>query len=106
MEDLTHTNTFLCVNDEPCRLYRPGHHIHAIHWSAAHRSPEFLQDAIVRAVEGGRVDVEYLDGRSETYWNHHDLAAALSPGDPVSIHSRFHLLIVGMRSFNVADEPL
>ena len=106
MEDLTHTNTFVCADGEPCRLYRPGHHIHAIHWSAARRSPEFLRDAIVRAVEGNRVEVEYLDGRSETYWNHENLAALLSPGVPVSIHTQFHLLVVGMRSFNVAAEPL
>lgn len=103
MEDLTHTNNFVCVDGEPCRLYKPGHHTHSIHWRQAHRTREHFRDAIVREVDGHHVTVEFVDGGSETYWNHEDLPSLLSSGDPVGVHSEFHLLIAGFKALNLAD---
>jgi len=106
MEDLEHTNNFVCVDGGPCRRYHPGHHVHWIHWGAAFRSPEFFKDAIVREVGEHIVEVEYLDGASETYWNHEDLPSLLAPGDPVSLHTEHHLLVVGSRALNVVRARL
>ena len=102
MEDLAHTHNFACVDGEPCRRYQPGHHTHSIHWARAARSPELFRDAIVREMEGHRVAVEYLDGGSGMYWNHEVLATLLRPGDPVSVHSQYHLLRVGSRCLNLS----
>ena len=102
MEDLAHTNNFVCIDGEPCRKYKPGHHTHSIHWSQAFRTPQQFRGAIVREAEGHRVAVDFVDGGSETYWNHEDLETLLSPGDPVSVHSRFHLLVAGTVALNLA----
>jgi hypothetical protein len=102
MENLANTHNFACVDGEPCQRYGPGHHTHSIHRGAVARSPEFFRDAIVREVEEHRVVVEYLDGSSGIYWNHEELATLLTPGDPVSVHSQYHLLMVGSRWLNVS----
>lgn len=102
MEDLALTHNFICIDGEPCRSYQPGHHTHAIQWSRAMRSPELFRDALVRETEGHRVVVECLDGSSETFWNHEDLATLLTPGGPVSVHTHYRLLTAGSRWVNIS----
>lgn len=103
MEDLDYSDNFVCVDGKPCRNFEAGHHTHWIHRGAADRSSDPYQDAIVRAVDGHEVVVEFPDGSSETYWNHEDLAAVLTAGNAVSVHSKHHLLVVGDVALNVAS---
>ncbi len=73
------------------------HHIHSIHVG---RTPWGWRDALVAAVTGPSVHVEYLDGQATpVLWHHRAIGVEL--GDPVRVHDEYHAVAFPFGWFNV-----
>lgn len=102
MSETTDPGTAACLG-EPCRSYRPGHNVHFIQLKQAGLAAWNWRDAVVVALEGLDVRLRYLANDHEFSVRHHKaLDSWLQPGDPVSVHERFHLLLAGDTAFSVA----
>ena len=71
------------------------------HLAAA--EPEGWHDAIVEEVTpSGWIRLSAVHGAASILvWNHSDLSGMLSPGDPVAINPKHHVLAAGDYRFNV-----
>lgn len=93
----------MCDHGDTCSSFAPGHALHLIQARLASATPSEWSDAIVEAsdVRSGFVIVRTLDGTAVALWNGTGAAAAATPGTPVALHERYHVLAVGGARFNV-----
>lgn len=93
----------MCVHGRACSTFAPGHAVHLIQTRLASATPSEWLDGIVESVDAeGTVTVRTIaDGAQLLAWNGDGAAALVSPGTPVALHERYHVLAVGERRFNV-----
>jgi hypothetical protein len=94
----------MCDHGDTCSSFAPGHALHLIQARLASATPSDWADAIVEASDerSGFVIVRTLsDGTPVALWNGTGAAAAATPGTPVALHERYHVLAVGGARFNV-----
>ncbi|WP_235007889.1 hypothetical protein [Microbacterium timonense] len=94
----------MCDHGDVCSSFAPGHALHLIQARLAAATPSDWSDAIVEASDprSGFVIVRTLaDGAAIALWNGTGAAAAATPGTPVALHERYHVLAVGGARFNV-----
>lgn len=92
----------MCAVGGSCSSFRPGHAVHLIQARLVSATPTEWVDAIVTAIEpDGTVELHTVaDGARITVWNGAGAADAVSPGLPVALHARYHVLNAGGRLFN------
>lgn len=92
----------MCAIGGACSTFAPGHAVHLIQARLVSATPAEWIDAIVTAVDAeGTVTLHLIaDGVLVTVWNGAGAADAVSPGLPVALHGRYHVLNVGGRLFN------
>ena len=94
----------MCDHGDTCSSFAPGHALHLIQARLASATPSEWVDAIVEASDerSGFVIVRTLtDAAPIALWNGIGAAAAATPGTPVALHERYHVLAVGGSRFNV-----
>jgi hypothetical protein len=94
----------MCDHGDSCSSFAAGHALHLIQARLASATPSDWADAIVEASDArsGFVIVRTLsDGASVALWNGTGAAATATPGTPVALHERYHVLAVGGERFNV-----
>jgi hypothetical protein len=93
----------MCDHGGTCSSFAPGHALHLIQARLASATPSDWADAIVEASDAaaGFVIVRTLSGDEVALWNGTGAAAAATPGTPVALHERYHVLAVGAARFNV-----
>lgn len=94
----------MCVAGEACTSYAPGHAVHLIQARVVSATPTEWLDAIVVDADAtaGTVELRTLDGASILVWNGLGAAATVQTGEPVSFHSRYHVLNARGELFNCA----
>ncbi len=96
--------TCMCDHGDTCSSFAPGHALHLIQARLAAATPSEWADAIVEASDrrSGVVIVRTVaDGAPVALWNGTGAAAAVTPGTPIALHERYHVLAVGSARFNV-----
>ncbi|MCW3494776.1 hypothetical protein [Microbacterium sp. SSM24] len=96
--------TCMCDHGDACSSFAPGHALHLIQSRLAAATPSEWSDAIVEHADAasGVVLLRTLaDGEPVAVWNGAGAALVLTPGAPVSLHERYHVLAVGRERFNV-----
>lgn len=94
----------MCGTGEACTSFAPGHALHLIQARLAASTPSYWVDGIVERVDGaeGVVVVRDLGSAAvRTLWSGVGAARAVVVGEPVAVHSRYHVLTVGTARFNV-----
>jgi len=86
-----------------CLNQGAGHAMHALQERVASATPSKWRDGLISHVTaGGWIGVELLEsGTTEWLWNHADLTASVTVGQPVAVHAVYHTLAVGRERFNV-----
>ena len=95
----------MCDHGAACSSYAPGHALHLIQSRLAAATPSDWADAIVESVDAGTgaIVVRTLsDAAPIPLWSGAGAAIVLTPGAPVALHERYHVLAVGRERFNVA----
>lgn len=86
----------MCVHD------RSGHTLTQMRLALALATPRGWRDGVLVGVDAdGWIDVVTLDGAALRLWNHADLTAVLTPGEPVAVHADYDVLIAGDVRLNV-----
>jgi hypothetical protein len=96
--------TCMCDHGDACSSFAPGLALHLIQSRLAAATPSDWSDAIVEHADAasGVILVRTLaDGTPIALWNGAGAALVLTPGAPVSVHDRYHVLAVGRERFNV-----
>ena len=96
--------TCMCGIGAACTSFAPGHALHLIQARLVSATPAEWVDAIVElADEAERTLVirDLASGLVRTLWSGRGAAARVTPGDPVALHGRYHVLAVGTERFNV-----
>ncbi|WP_188675872.1 hypothetical protein [Subtercola lobariae] len=90
-----------------CARAAEGHSLHPMRRRLAAATPSKWADAIVSSVsEDGWLELVSVETSSTVQvWHHHDLAEALSIGEPVALHAAYNVLAVGSEWFSVVVEP-
>lgn len=99
----------MCDHGGSCSSFAPGHALHLIQARLAAATPAEWADAIVEESDerSGFVVVRTLaDGTSLVLWNGVGAAATATPGTPVALHERYHVLAVGGARYNVLRAEL
>ena len=93
----------MCDHGDVCSSFAPGHALHLIQARLASATPSDWADAIVADADArsGFVIVRTLSGEEIALWNGTGAADAATPGTPVALHERYHVLAVGGARFNV-----
>jgi len=66
-------------------------------------TPSKFSDAFVESIEAdGRISVIGFDGSRSVLWHHSRLADEVAVGEPVALHTVYHVLAIGSRRLNVA----
>jgi hypothetical protein len=97
----------MCVQGDACSTVAPGHGLHLIQARLASATPADWVDAIVESVSprDGVVVLRTIDHASRIeVWSGAGAAGAASPGAPVALHRRYHVLAVGAQRFNVLTD--
>lgn len=89
-----------------CAHATPGHDLHPVQRRLAAATPTRWVDAIAGATsDDGWLDLLSLDGELVArVWHHEHLAEIVRQGDPVALHTRYHVLAAAGEWRNVADE--
>lgn len=94
----------MCDHGSACSSFAPGHALHLIQSRLASATPAEWADAIVEHADrdSGVVLVRTVADESPiALWNGAGAALLLTPGSPVALHERYHVLAVGRERFNV-----
>jgi hypothetical protein len=95
----------MCDHGDVCSSFAPGHALHLIQSRLAAATPSDWADAIVESADAssGVIVVRGLsDGAAPVaLWNGAGAAVVLTPGTPVALHERYHVLAVGRERFNI-----
>ena len=92
----------MCVHGGSCSTYTAGHAVHLVQARLIASTPSQWVDAIVDDVDEsvGEIVLRLLTtGTPVRVWS---AAGALTPGEPVALHPRYHALSVGGALVNVA----
>lgn len=94
----------MCIDGGACSSVAPGHALHLIQARLASATPSDWVDAFVTAVDdaSGHVVVRTVEGEPIAVWSAAGATDAVTVGEPVALHSRYHVLAVGAHRFNVA----
>jgi hypothetical protein len=99
----------MCDHGASCSSFAPGHALHLIQARLAAATPSEWADAIVEESDqrSGFVIVRTLtDATPIVLWNGVGAAATATPGTPVALHERYHVLAVGGTRYNVLRAEL
>lgn len=94
----------MCSHGGTCSSYAPGHALHLIQSRLAAATPSDWIDAIVEGADAATGDVvlrSIHDASRLPLWNAEGAAESLAVGEPVALHSRYDVLSVGTRRYNV-----
>nr|WP_188241703.1 hypothetical protein [Microbacterium sp. MF43] len=94
----------MCDYGSACSSFAPGHALHLIQSRLASATPSEWSDAIVEHADAasGVILVRTLEGGEPVaLWNGAGASLVLSPGAPVALHGRYHVLAAGRERFNV-----
>ena len=100
------TNRFHeCALGESCDNIGQGHTLSFMQRRLASSTPSKWRDALVNHVTAdGRISLTTVhDGSVVTLWHHAAAGELLRQGDPVAVHSIYHVLSVGSTWLNVAE---
>ncbi|MEO6201248.1 MAG: hypothetical protein ABIX44_08805 [Cryobacterium sp.] len=88
---------------ESCLHPGAGHAMHALQERVTAATPSKWQDGFISHVSaGGWIGVDLLEtGATLWLWNHADLTASVTIGQPVAVHALYHALAVGAGRVNV-----
>jgi hypothetical protein len=94
-----------CASPELCASIRPGHGLGALQDRLARATALHWADALVIDVDAeGWIQLAMLDdGAAVRVWSH--AGAPVRAGDPVALHTRYHVLAAGAQRLNVAVAP-
>ncbi|WP_144792783.1 hypothetical protein [Microbacterium paludicola] len=94
----------MCDHGDACSSFAPGHALHLIQARLAAATPSEWIDAIVENVDAasGELRVRTLEGVERSLWSAQGAALEATPGAPVALHAKYHVLVVGRVRFNVA----
>ena len=97
-----------CSQGHTCSGSAPGHALPLIQQRVSAATPSKWRDAIVTAVtHTGWIAITTLDDHTRVWvWNHADLGAVASVGDPVALHDVYHVLAIGAERVNVLLAPV
>lgn len=94
----------MCDHGDACSSYAPGHALHLIQSRLAAATPSDWVDAIVEHVDPSSGVIllrDLADAEPIALWSGAGAALVLTPGAPVSVHERYHVLAVGRERFNI-----
>jgi hypothetical protein len=94
----------MCDHGDVCSSFAPGHALHLIQARLASATPSDWADAIVESAdaETGVVVVRTLsDSAAIELWSAAGAAVFVTPGSPVALHERYHVLAIGRERFNI-----
>jgi len=102
-----HTAAALHPAGDMCAHAAPGHDLHPIQKRLAAATPSRWTDAIAGETSAdGWLELHAVDGSPlPRVWHHEHLGDIVHPGEPVPLHGRYHVLVVGSSWLNVADAP-
>lgn len=94
----------MCAHGLECSSIAPGHALHLIQRRLASATPRDWVDAIVAHVDAatGHIVVRTLEGSLVAVWSGAGGARAITAGEPVALHTRYHVLAAGRAWFNVS----
>ncbi len=95
----------MCDHGGACSSFAPGHALHLIQSRLASATPSDWTDAIVESADAASGTIVVRDlttAEAIALWNSAGAAHVLTPGTPVAVHGRYHVLAVGRERFNVA----
>lgn len=98
----------MCVHDEACTTFAPGHAIHLIQARLAAATPSEWIDAIVESTDAAHGTVllrTVADAAAIEVWNGAGAANDLAAGTPVALHGRYNVLAAGTARYNAARLP-
>ncbi len=92
---------------ESCVNHGPGHAMRALQKCVSAATPSKWRDGIVGTVSvDGWIALDLLDTDERVWvWNHADLTAVVTLGQPVALHAHYHALAVGHERINVLVAP-
>ena len=94
----------MCSRGDDCSSFAAGHALHLIQARLASATPSGWVDSMVEAVDHASGDIVLRSiehGERLHIWSAAGAAGALEPGEPVAVHSRYHVLAAGALRFNV-----
>lgn len=97
----------MCVHGSTCSSFAPGHALHLIQARLAAATPSDWVDAIVERADarsGAVLLRSVADGTLVQLWSAAGAADGLEAGTPVAVHTRYDVLAVGSRRFNVLSD--
>ena len=108
------TDTMLCRPSagQCCTSSAVGHAVSAIRERVTAATPSKWRDGIVGhapsagGIGGSWIGIDLLDSPDTVWlWNHADLSAAMSIGEPVSLHELYDTLAIGATRVSVLRAP-
>ena len=108
------TDAMLCRRSaaECCMSPEAGHVVSAIRERATAATPSKWRDGIVvhapssRGSGGSWIGIDLLDSPGTVWlWNHADLSAVVSIGEPISLHELYDTLAIGATRVSVLRAP-
>ncbi len=99
----TRTAQCQCAMGDECSTIAPGHRLHLLQQRVAAATGSKWRDAVIESVSAdGWIGLVALDDDQRVrVWHHSQLGSSLSVGDPVALHSLYHVLAVGSTWLNV-----
>lgn len=99
----------LCTHSdgESCTSSVAGHAVSAVRERVTAATPSKWRDGIVaHAPSGNWIGIDLLDSPDTVWvWNHSDLGAAVSIGEPVALHDLYDTLAIGATRISVLRSP-
>lgn len=108
------TAPMLCAHrpGNSCVSPAAGHAVSAIRERVTAATPSKWRDGIVSRVSlssgtgGSWVGIDLLDGTGTVWaWNHADLGATVSIGEPVALHELYDTLAIGATRLSILRAP-
>lgn len=107
-------DTMVCRRSagECCTSSAVGHMVSAIRERVTAATPGKWRDGIVgyapsaRGIGGSWIGIDLLDSPGTVWlWNHADLSAVVSIGEPISLHELYDTLAIGATRVSVLRAP-
>jgi hypothetical protein len=94
-----------CASGESCDNIAEGHALSFMQRRLASSTPTKWRDALVTDIKpDGRITVTTVDdGLVISLWHHAAATGIVTWGDPVAVHSTYHVLAAGQTWLNVVE---